>query len=205
MVETSGYFGRQHYYQDPRMQRLYGLYNPYQEKPLARPIARANIRLHTPAGWGPRVTSYKPIDNFLVSVLFQWRSGNYETWDPLETHELSQNLHWRGRYYFDLRIRKSLRIGNANFSVFADIQNLFNNKFIHGQGFSDGDDRRDYLESLHLPMYEGQEYQDKGFTPGNDRPGDVKSEDKPYINMPDREFLTFLDVRYVTFGIRFEF
>lgn len=205
MITTSGYVGRQHYYQDPRQQRLYGLYNPYQENPLARPIARANIRVNTPANWGPRLMGVKPLSNVLFSVLFQWHSGRYQTWDPLETHELSDNLHWRSTYNFDARLRKLVRVGQYNFSLYADIHNLFDNRFISTQGFSNSDDMRNYLESLHLPMYAGQEYQDKGFTPGNDRPGDIKSKDKPYIDMPDRGFLTFLDPRIITFGLLLDF
>jgi len=38
-----------------------------------------------------------------------------------------------------------------------------------------------------------------------DHIGDLQSEDKPYINNPNREFLWYLDPRYVQFGIRFSF
>jgi hypothetical protein len=54
-------------------------------------------------------------------------------------------------------------------------------------------------------MYNGEDYKSAGYTGGNDKPGDVKSDEKPYINMPDREFLTYLGLRYYFFGISFEF
>ena len=71
--------------------------------------------------------------------------------------------------------------------------------------FDGGDDFRDYMYSLHLPMYEGQIYQDAGFESGDDRIGDIKDNDKDYINMPNRTFLMDLNPRRLTFGIRANF
>ena len=71
--------------------------------------------------------------------------------------------------------------------------------------FEDIDDREDYYESLHLPIYEGEGYQDISLTNGDDKLGDVQSDEKPYINMPNRGFLTFMNPRYFTLGLRFDF
>ncbi len=204
-VTTSGYVGRRQYYEDPRRQRLYGLHNPYQERPLARPIARAFIQIGAPVEWGPRLGGIPVLGDLNLSWLFYYRSGEYETWDPLETYELKDNIHWRGEYNVDAKLTKRFRIGQYVFSIFADVRNIFNIKTIDQLGFSDSDDKRDYLESLHLPMYDGPEYEERGLVAGNDRPGDMKSEDKPYINMPDREFLTYLNPRTAFFGFRFQF
>jgi len=205
MVSTSGFVGREHYFQDPARQQLEGLQNPYMEIPLARPLARANIRFHIPYNWGPTFAGFKPLSNLQFSLLFFWQSGSYQTWDPLETYQLQDNLHWRPRYSFDGRLSKRIEVQNSDLTLYVDIKNLFNNKYISSQGFADGQDRRNYLESLHLPLYEGEDYQAAGYTPGNDRPGDIKSDDKSYIDMPNRTFLTYLNPRTFILGFRWNF
>ncbi len=204
-VSTEGYVGREHYYQDIREMRRYGEQNPYQERPLARPIARANLRIISPPQWGPRLMGRKLFGNLGVSFLFYYRAGEYFTWDPLRTHELEDNLQWKGDYDIDAKITKRIHIGNNSLTLFADINNVFNIRQISGMAFKNSDDWENYLESLHLPMYEGQEYQDQGYTPGNDKVGDKKSADKPYIDMPDLDFMRYLDPRHVFLGIRVEF
>jgi hypothetical protein len=60
-------------------------------------------------------------------------------------------------------------------------------------------------------MYKNEPYEgSQGFTAPEegeepDQVGDLSSDDKPYINDPNREFLWYLDPRYVQFGIRFSF
>jgi hypothetical protein len=73
------------------------------------------------------------------------------------------------------------------------------------QGFDGGDDWRNYLESLHLPMYNDEQYAAAGYTGGDDKVGDVYSNDKPHINMPNRKFLTYLNPRSISLGIRINF
>ncbi|MFC1543471.1 carboxypeptidase regulatory-like domain-containing protein [Candidatus Neomarinimicrobiota bacterium] len=205
IVTTSGYFGRRVYYEDPRTQRLYGLENPYQEKPLPRPYLRANLQIMSPEDLGPMFAGIRPLGGIQISMLYFWKTGSYTTWDPLQTYQLQNNLQWKNRWSIDLRVSKRLNIGGANVELFADIENLLYSKNIYSQGFANSPDRQAYYESLHLPMYKGQEYQDAGYVGGNDQLGDVKSDDKPYIDMPNRGFLTYLDVRSVFFGLRFNF
>jgi len=211
-VETSGYLGREENYEDLREQRIYGLQNPYQEVPLARPIARGVGTVRSPVDWGPTIAGIKPLGDIGLSLLFTYKSGDYETWDPLTTLELKDNLHWKGNYDLDARISKKIRIGNSRIELFADINNVLDMKMFYtrgdetgGTGFVDDDDKTSYLESLHLPMYEGQEYKDAGYTPGDDVPGDVKSDDKPYINMPNRGFLTYQNPRSIYLGLKVNF
>lgn len=205
MVETDGYIGRQHYFQDQRLQRIEGLHNPYQERPLARPYARANIVVRSPEAWGPSFHNVKPFSSIQMSWLFTWKAGRYETWDPLRTYTLKQNLQWKGRYNFDMKLGKLVRFGKYNLNFYASIQNVFNTKYMEIQGFENGTDLINYYRSLHLPMYKGAKYKAAGFIGGNDKPGDVKSKDKPYINMPNRKFLTYLNPRSFFFGLNLDF
>jgi outer membrane receptor protein involved in Fe transport len=205
-VQTSGYIGRNQYFQDVREQRIYGWQNPYQEKPLARPVLRAMITLMTPKNWGPTIGNINPVGGFDLTLVYSQKAGSYFTWDPLETYELVDNLQWETYSNWDLRLEKVVNIAGAQIDLFMDIHNIFDKKHLHHSlGFEDSNDRESYLSSLHLPMYDDEKYIEQGFTPGNDKPGDIKSDDKPYIDMPNKELFTFFDPRYISLGLRIEF
>ena len=102
-------------------------------------------------------------------------------------------------------IAKNISSEKIDLMFFMDITNILGLQYISTQGFDGGDDWRDYLESLHLPMYDGEEYLAKGYTGGDDRLGDVYSKNKPHINMPNRQFLTYLNPRRFTIGFRYNF
>ena len=207
LVGTSGYIGRNVYYQDFMDNLLYGLYNPYIVTPLARPYARANIVIQSPGEFGPRVAGFNPLGDIQLSLLGSWKAGRYVTYDPMLTLKLNQNLQWKDQYNLDLRISKMQRIGKMHFTLFADIQNVLNFKYLSSDGFwtSDATDEENYYRSLHLAMYNDPAYKAAGYIPGNDRPGDVKSKDKPYIDMPNRQFLWYRNLRYVIFGLKADF
>lgn len=197
MVSTSGHIGREHYYEDPRQERIYGMQNPEQEKALPRPLWRALLKFTTPEDWG------LIFGGFNLSFLYSWRSGSYFTWDPLITYELEDNLQWKPYTNIDLRFTKDITYSGMRFSVYLDVFNLFDWKHLDMSGFSTSEDYENYLESLHLPLYKEEGYE--AYEGGNDQPGDVKSKSKSYIDMPNREFLTYFDPRTITFGIRFYF
>jgi len=209
MVNTSGYIGRYHYYEDPREQMLYGLYNPKQERPLARPTLRTNINIRTPRNWGPGPTIGEAtiLGNIHTAFLYTWRAGSYFTWDPLETGELDRNVQWKGSWYLDARFAKRLEFGKYNIQVFADINNILDHDVLSSRGFANDDDRRKYLESLHLEMYKGSEYQEAGYTGGDDKPGEIggPGTDKAYIDMPNLTHYTYFNPRTIFIGIKVDF
>ena len=202
VVRSSGYFGRQAYYEDPRSDARYSAQNPLQEKPLARPVARSNMNFHTPDHFGPKLFGHRIFKDLQMSVLFKWKAGDYMTWDPLETFKLSSNVQWKDRLGADLRLSKDFPLSSSRINAFLDVQNFLGLQYMSMAAFDGGDDFRDYMYSLHLPMYEGQVYQDAGFEDGDDRVGDT---DKEHINMPNRAFLLDLNPRRFTFGLRVNF
>ncbi|NQT27160.1 TonB-dependent receptor [candidate division KSB1 bacterium] len=207
MVTTSGYLGRETYYQDPRLQRLEGYQNPYQERPIAQPFARTNLRFMTPQDYGPVFWGMKPLAGWAASLLYTYRAGEHFTWDPLNTYKLVDNVQWKDYHNFDARISLDLNLNEVNIIFFADIQNLFNIKHLSRYA----GDFRYYMRSLKLPMYNGTEgaskeaYEAAGLIAGDDKPGDIKGDGKDYIYMPLREYLWYFDERFVNFGIKFEF
>lgn len=158
---------------------------------------------------GPQVLGIRPLDQLQINFLLGWKAGEYLTWDldrSLGTYEeLQDKLQWKGQYSADLRVGKQISGDKANVQLFMEVTNVFNLKYISMQGFAAGDDWRSYLESLHLPMYRDEQFEAAGYTGGNDRVGDRKSDDKPYINMPNRNFLTYLNPRRITLGLRINF
>jgi outer membrane receptor for ferrienterochelin and colicin len=207
MVQTNGYVGRNTYYQDYMDNMLYGLYNPNLEVPLARPYARANLVMASPGTFGPKIGRFYPLGDLQLSWLGKWKAGAYETWDPMMTLQLTQNLQWKDEYNLDLRVSKMVKAGRLGLQLFADIQNILDLKYLWDRSFyaSDVTDRENYYKSLHLKMYDDPKYIAAGFTPGNDSPGDVKSQDKPYIDMPNIDFLWYRNLRTVTFGLKASF
>jgi len=217
MVTTSGYIGREVYFEDQRRQAQEGLMNPKQERPLARPIANANITITSPGDFGPTIAGFKPAADIRLDLLYSWRAGKYETdeeyrmWNKVGDILKIDNLQWKGRTTLDLRIRKNISVKRLALSLYLDIANVFDLKYLEDQGFADADDRTLYMRSLRLPRYDGdevatkEEYEALGCIAGDDKPGDVKSDDKPYIDMPNREFLTYLHPRTVTIGFGLNF
>ena len=205
-VEQSGDVGRAHYFEDERQQRIQGLQDPDLEPSLARPIFRGNIIFHTPLDFGPTVgNNFKPLGGWNLSFLYTHESGNYFTWDPLNTFELQDNLQWKAYRRLDMRVSYNMRFSGLNFRLYADVQNLLNIKNLREASFASGADREDYLKSLHLSLYDEQQYQDQGWEPGDDKPGEISSSDKDYIDMPNLDHLWYTDSRFATFGINLSF
>jgi len=206
MVQTDGFVGREEQYQDPRLQAQFGRRNPIVEKPLPRPYANANVRFMTPEGWGPTIGDYPFLEELSLNFLVSWQTGEYLTWEPLPPYKAQNNLQWKDRWNVDLRISKFFTVSDFEFNVFADIVNVFDLQYLTGGGFGENNDFRDYMNSLHLPMYGEAKYKDDPrFTAGDDQVGDVRTADKPYINMPNLDFLAWNPPRSVVLGVRIGF
>lgn len=158
---------------------------------------------NTPQGFGPKLFGSRPLSQLQANLLLGWKAGEYFTWDPLNTKELQNNLQWKGEWTADLRLAKSVALKSNSLMVFLEITNFLGLEYLSPQGFADGDDWRKYLETLHLPMYDSEEYESTGlYQGGNDRVGDL---DKDYINGPNRKFLANLNPRRIRLGIRYNF
>ncbi len=124
---------------------------------------------------------------------------------------------WPSYYMFDLKLTKSVKIAGITTSFYLDINNLFNIKvsqldrdYPYTEGIG-GTDFQNYMASLRLPLYGSKSYdklreQNPGYyVAGNDKVGDLRSDDKPYINDPNNSFWIFSQPRDIWFGMRVEF
>ncbi|MFC1543237.1 hypothetical protein ACFL4K_01705, partial [Candidatus Neomarinimicrobiota bacterium] len=164
---------------------------------------RANIRINSPLDYGPI------FGGISVGLLTYWRAGSWVTSDPIDILSesvLEDPFRRKDRWEFDLRAEKRLSFGGGfSANLFVDVENVFDIKYLDTDGFRDGADQDDYWYSLKLPLYKLQEYQDAGLEAGDDKFGDIKSEDKPYIDMPNRDHLTFQNPRAIVIGMTFNF
>jgi hypothetical protein len=208
-VVTSGQVGRNAYYENRVLNQTEGRVMPEEDSPIPQPVFRAQLTLLAPQDWGIFLGGYN------LSFLYSWRAGWYDTYMGDQTeemrNELRNNIQWQDERNVDISLRKSIVVAGAPISLFFDVHNVFDWGTLSTQGFSDGFDRNDYIRSLHLETFNEEPWIDDPYRNGPaegeepDRIGDLQSEEKSYINNPNREYLWYLNPRYVQFGIRFSF
>jgi len=213
MVHTSGRIGLRQNYEDPLLQSSAAEVDPKENKPLPRPVFRAQLTLSAPQNWGIFLGGYN------LSCLYQWRAGYYDMFNPygVEFDEvLANNIQWPATRIVDMSINKNLSVGGVKANLFMEVHNLFDWQTLNSQGFdptiTGGMDRIAYFKSLRLEIFDEEPFVDDESVVGPeelgvepDHVGDLRSADKPYINNPNRDYLWYLDPRYVQFGIRFSF
>ncbi len=216
LFRKSGMIGRRDYWEDPSKEEIEGLYQDQVSVLLAEPNFRANITFHVPWELGPSLMGIRPLGGWNISILPQWQSGSHFTYNPLGKIYINNNLKWPNYHFVDARMSKEIRIGRFSFDFYVNVNNLFNNKrplFHKAYAYDGGTDYDDYLASLRLPMYDSPEFDvlreansEKGyFQPGDDKPGDLRSNDKPYINDPNVTMWLFDRPRDIWFGLVLRF
>jgi hypothetical protein len=224
MVNSTGYFGFTHNYQDPNKMRQYLQLNPYLEKPKPQPFARVNLDFTSPENFGPGFAGLHPLESISLSLLYTYKAGAFDTYNPNNIPGIQNNIQWKDNYNVDLRLIKGLSIGRNQIEFFLDVTNALNMKKLSPAGFSDYFDYIDYLESLKFNWEDGIEH-------GNDRVGEfrnwnipydplesnpnndpliknrneLRKKNKSYIDMPNLRGLCYLDPRKISIGVRYNF
>jgi hypothetical protein len=182
MVTSLGKFGWGSYYESSIDQDDYiktsGQTWFKQDKPMPRPVARANIDIFTPQGLGDFISGWR------LNILSTWKAGSYTSWsgDGSLSAETTNNLQWLDNYNTDIRLSKSLDFGTFDIQFYVQINNVLNSKVLSSTGFSRFNfDYDNYMKSLHLPedvvTYENQKYYN---VPGSDQPGDYRANGSDY-------------------------
>lgn len=190
-VTTSGFFGYDHYYENPAQQRSYEreFKRHYQSKPVPQPFARANITFFAPEKIGPSVSEMYPLGSWRLNLLGSWRAGSYTTWTGGggSIPGVQYNLQWKDYFGLDLRMTKNFRFKNTNFEFFVDINNVFDTKRLSFTGFYDGTDYLDYMRSLHFPgNTDGVEQFGYINIPGEDQPGTYRDYNVEFVPITAR-------------------
>lgn len=179
MVSTWGYFGKLRYYENPAEQREYDRQNIYQEKPVPRPIFRTNLVFYSPANFGPEYFGRHLLGDWLASFVVNWRAGRWATWTGGGyIPGIQYNVQWPDYFNVDFRLSKKARLGKYTVEFFMDVNNLFNNKIFSPYCFSDGNDFRDYMNSLAWPESIGKPIGLIHY--GDDKIGDLRPDNVTY-------------------------
>lgn len=195
-------------------------YQGQESKTLPVPSVNANITFRVPESFGPQFMGINPLGGWAISVFARWNAGDYvsqDIWNPLGLNYIGELVRWPAYYMVDLKLTKTVKIAGLTTSFYLDVNNLFNIKvsqfhtdYPYREGLG-GADFNSYLASLRLPIYNTSAYdllrdQNPGlYIPGNDKIGDLRSEEKPYINDPNNSFWFFSNPRDIWFGMRVEF
>jgi outer membrane receptor protein involved in Fe transport len=176
-VTKSGRFNRDRVYQDLTDQRKYDANTTvlYQFRPIPRPYARVNVTFFTPSEFGLKLLGQSILGDWTLNVFGDWRDGGYTTWNPNQDPSVADNAPVVNYYNFNLRLSKTLRIGSAKITFFADVQNALNTKRLSLNSFYDSNDQQDYFNSLHLPASRGYSN-----IIGTDKVGDFRPDNVPF-------------------------
>lgn len=180
-VSTSGSFGRAQVYEDPTLQKRYdeATSNLYQQRPIPRPFARANISFYTPKDFGPVLMGHNVFGGFIFNVLLDWQAGSWTTYNPKNVSGVLNNLESVDYYNSTLRLTKTVAFGKMRIQALVDVGNVFNTLRL----WETGDQK--YRESLHLPESDGYDN-----IPGDDKLGDYR---KPGVDFQAMEQLKSID------------
>ena len=224
MIKKEGNTGREEITEIDLSDNQAGLYAGQETRSLPTPKLNANITFSSPAKWGPRVMGMYPFETVITTIFAEWEAGDYFTWNPLDKLHVSNNLQWPSYKMIDLKVSKKFKLAGLGAMFYVDIKNVFNIKvnmmskkypFKRApEGETDLDDRQDfktYMMSLRLPMYDSPEYDalregnPGSYLPGDDKVGDLRSGDQPYINDPNWDFWLFGEPRDIWVGLNISF
>lgn len=217
MLKKKGLTGRQLFSDITINNNDEGLYKANETKFLPQPQLSANITFRAPAKIFDDNFLNQLAANWDLTIFAKWSAGTYFTWNPLGKEDIESNMQYPDYYMVDLRLSKSFNIAGFNTTFYADITNVFNIKvslLSKGYAFNDANlDEYNYYASLHLPMYNSSEFDalrnnplNKGlFIGGDDKVGDLRSADKPYINDPNYSYWINGNPRDIWFGLKIDF
>jgi hypothetical protein len=204
-VRSYGVTGRAEHYQSQYLESTQGSWDTLEYAYRPQPILQANIQFVTPKDLGLL------LGNISLSFNYTWEAGAWETYDPVHEDPADPerrylNMQWKPYRNVQARLQKGISFAGTTIAFFAEVDNLFNWKYLDtGSGsFLDDKDRDAYLSSLKLPLYNEEGYGGSG-EPGNDQFGDFKTDEKPYIDDPNLIHLAFHNPRYFVFGVKFDF
>lgn len=212
-LRKSGFIGKSTVNEVDINSELGTYYDGEENRFLPEPRLTANISLRTSKDWFSQSWLNYLVSDWYLSIFAAWKAGRFFTF-PEDIPYLNNNLKWPDYYMVDLRLSKLFPIAGFNATFYIDVSNLFNfkvNLLRYNYAFTNDDDRTAYLASLHLPAYNSSDFDNLRATnpglylPGDDKPGDLRSEAKPYINDPNLSYFIYGEPRDIWFGVKVDF
>ncbi len=180
-VNTTGHFGSSRIYDNLVDQKRWNeaTVNLYQDRPIPRPYARANINLFTPGNFGPSLWGHNILGRWMLNIVLNWQAGYWSTWNPKDLPYVAYNVEAVDYFNTTLRLDKTINIRKFKMQFFMDVSNVFNTLRLWNTGDFD------YMSSLHLP--ESDAYDN---IPGNDKVGDYR---QPGVEFQPMEYQAVID------------
>lgn len=180
-VNTMGHFGSSRRYDNPVLQKQWddATVNLYQDRPIPQPYARINLNLFTPVNYGPSLWGHNILGGWLLNIVLDWQAGYWSTWNPKGLPSVAYNVESVDYFGTDLRLDKTIDLGQFRVQLFMDVHNVFNTLRLWNTG------DYDYMSSLHLPASDAYDN-----IPGNDKVGDYR---KPGVNFQPMEYQAVID------------
>ncbi len=185
LLKSAGDFGYDNYYENQAsMKTFLREYDASQDAWLPEPFARFNLEFLAPPKFGPGLFGLYPIGDWRVSLLGEYRAGQWFKWtEEADLPLLDENVQYQDYYMLDMRLSKNIKTSLGEVQLFVDVDNLLNLKQMHKTaGFFGSEDEYNYMRSLHLPEDVFGDYNSPyPFVPGDDRPGDVRKEGVDFV------------------------
>lgn len=161
------------------------------------PSFLANINIHTPMDWGPKILGSNLLGGWNLNLIQSWSEGAPFTWNPQNDPTIIDNLRMVNNYRTDIKIGKRVEFSSDIAATFyLDVRNLFPRKVfnpgaLYGPSNDPDSEQYKYYNSL---------------IPGQDKVGDYKS---AHIQYPRSTpgYTLFYDpngIQQIYFGMRLE-
>jgi outer membrane receptor protein involved in Fe transport len=175
-VNTTGHFNESQMYQDVSSQNNFNeaTQNLYQDRPIPQPFARANLDFFTAPDYGPEISGYHILGDWMLNVVMDWQAGFWTTWNPNGILNIAYNVQAVDYFNTYFRLQKNINIGRVSLQLFMDVNNAFNALRL----YYSGNDLVSYMSSLHLPP--SNAYPN---IPGDDKVGDYRKPGDPWVPM----------------------
>ena len=117
------------------------------------PAFTANVDVHTPLGWGPKILGAKLLGGWRINAIIIWREGSKFTWNPTKNPYVRNNMQWANYFSNDYYISRIFKIGNVRSTLYLDVHNLFNRHLLNvsvldGLSTNPGSEIYRYYDSL---------------------------------------------------------
>jgi outer membrane receptor protein involved in Fe transport len=177
---SGGFFDKSAVSDDPTQQQYFDqtINNVPRYRSVPSPYARLSLTFFTPYDLGGSGLTKLLIGDWTVTLLGDWRAGDYVTWNPKQIALASPNLQRVDWWNLNLRLTKTIPLGQLQFTFLMDMSNVFNIKRLNMNAFYDGKDQQYYFESLHLPTSSAYDN-----IPGNDKAGNYRKDGVAYQPM----------------------
>jgi len=177
----------------------------YKFESVTQPYGYSSLEFMTPVIFGPTIFGGRPLSDWRLNLLGEWRSGRCFNWSGPIVDEapliegfqyefnpkLENNTRTKDFYRLDMRLGKKIKTKVGSLQFFIDVNNILNLKFIYLNGAFESPpaipfaDYNDYMMSLHLPKKTFRAIEESEipylFIPGNDRPGHFRKEGVAFV------------------------